>query len=176
MEMTSATRFRPENSASSPTPDLHHAVTSDDPFRDLERKKVVILGSGDMSLALSLAMRRAGMQPVVGSRTPESARIRLRSTGVQVKTLAEALKEERPPGSSRQPESVAERLQECLPESHVVKAFNTLSAFALQQGDVGGSKEVPISSDNDRAIRLVSDLVRNMGFSPRRLRRAEDGS
>ncbi|XP_063602336.1 metalloreductase STEAP3-like isoform X2 [Penaeus indicus] len=197
MEMSSTARFRPENTTPSPTPDPHRAVTSDDPFRDPERKeKVVILGSGDMSLALSLAMRRAGMQPVVGSRTPESARIRLRSTGVQVKALTEALKEgevilvaipaehhdslprhllagkivvdvsNRPPDSPRRPESVAERLQERLPESHVVKAFNTLSAFALQQGHVRGSKEVPISSDNDRAIRLVADLVRNVGLHP----------
>ncbi|ROT76906.1 putative metalloreductase STEAP3 isoform X6, partial [Penaeus vannamei] len=72
----------------------------------------------------------------------------------------------RSPDSPRRPESVAERLQECLPESHVVKAFNTLSAFALQQGDVRGSKEVPICSNSSRGRERVSALVKVLGFTP----------
>nr|XP_027217032.1 metalloreductase STEAP3-like [Penaeus vannamei] len=197
MEMTSHPRFRPEIPAPPPRPDPQHAVTSNDPFRDLERKeKVVILGSGDMCLGLSVALRRAGLQAVAGSRTPESARIRLRSTGLQVKSLTEALKEgevvlvtipaehhdslprhllagkivvdvsNRPPDSPVGPRAWQSACRSAFRRAHVVKAFNTLSAFALQQGDVRGSKEIPISSDNARARRLVSELVRNMGLHP----------
>ncbi|XP_037772710.1 metalloreductase STEAP3-like [Penaeus monodon] len=160
------------------------------------REKLVILGSGDMALALSMVMVRAGFQPVVGSRYPDSARQRLKCAAVTVTTLKEALEEgevvlvaipaehhgslprhllagkivvdvsNRPPNSPRRPESVAERLQECLPESHVVKAFNTLSAFALQQGDVRGSKEVPICSNSSRGRERVSALAKSLGFTP----------
>lgn len=159
-------------------------------------EKVVILGSGDMALALATVMVRAGLQPVVGSRCPDSARQRLKIAAVTVTTLKEALEQgevvlvaipaehhdslprhllagkivvdvsNRSPDSPRRPESVAERLQECLPESHVVKAFNTLSAFALQQGDVRGSKEVPICSNSSRGRERVSALVKVLGFTP----------
>ncbi|ROT73383.1 putative metalloreductase STEAP3 isoform X2, partial [Penaeus vannamei] len=71
-----------------------------------------------------------------------------------------------PPDSPVGPRAWQSACRSAFRRAHVVKAFNTLSAFALQQGDVRGSKEIPISSDNARARRLVSELVRNMGLHP----------
>ncbi|XP_042871597.1 metalloreductase STEAP3-like [Penaeus japonicus] len=211
MEMTPSSTFKMEASPQGQGPPSQRrlatepkekdlglgGMTSDDPVPHHERKKkVVILGSGDMSLALCQALVRVGMRPVVGSRTPESARPCLRLPGVRVTSVQEALTEgemvlvaipaehhealprqllegkivvdvsNRPAESPRRAVSVAECLQGSLPESHVVKAFNTLSAFALQQGNVRGSREVPISSDSEWARGQVSELVRKLGFQP----------
>ncbi|XP_042871606.1 metalloreductase STEAP3-like isoform X2 [Penaeus japonicus] len=160
------------------------------------KERLVILGSGDMALALCLATLRSGLKPVVGSRFPNSARQRLKCADVTVTTVKEALTEgemvlvaipaehheslprqllegkivvdvsNRPPDSRPGPVSVAECLQGSLPESHVVKAFNTLSAFALQQGDVRGSREVPICGNSTHGRERVSALVKALGFTP----------
>ncbi|KAK7072151.1 Metalloreductase steap3 [Halocaridina rubra] len=62
--------------------------------------------------------------------------------------------------------SNAEYLQGLVPEGKVVKGFNVLSAYALENGGLQGSKEVFISGDHQDAKVVVSDLVRAMGFHP----------
>ncbi|XP_076049953.1 metalloreductase STEAP4-like [Oratosquilla oratoria] len=69
------------------------------------------------------------------------------------------------PRSPDQP-SNAEMLQALLPKSQVVKAFNVLSAYALENSQAQGSKEIPIASDNEHAKRVVMDLARAMGYNP----------
>ncbi|XP_042871620.1 metalloreductase STEAP4-like [Penaeus japonicus] len=189
---------------------LHHHTSSngrksDDDDKDelpkdsgdkMKSKKVVFLGSGDMTLALSVAMSRACLQPVVGSRHPERAKVRLKDIGAIVTTVNEALSHSdivilaipadhhhslprqelknkivvdisnRAPGTSSRDQSLAEKLQEILPESHVVKAFNTISAYALQHGNIQGSREVPICSNDERARGRVSELTRDLGLTP----------
>ncbi|XP_063602514.1 metalloreductase STEAP4-like [Penaeus indicus] len=176
---------------------------NDDNKNDLQRvsgenenKKVVFIGSGDMTLALSVAMSRACLQPVVGSRQPDRAKVRLKEVAI-VTTVSEALSQgeivilaipadhhhslprqelrnkivvdisNRAPGSSSKKDlSLGERLQEILPESHVVKAFNTISAYALQHGNIQGSREVPICGNDSRARAKVSELTRDLGLTP----------
>ncbi|ROT63443.1 dudulin 4 [Penaeus vannamei] len=175
---------------------------SGDKSGDLQRvsevnknRKVVFMGSGDMTLALSIAMSRSRLQPVVGSRNPDRARGRLKEVAM-VTTVNEALSHSdmvilaipadhhhslprqelknkivvdisnRSPGSSSKDLSLAERLQEVLPESHVVKAFNTISAYALQHGNIQGSREVPICGNNERARGRVAELTRDLGLTP----------
>merc|ERR1711997_248709 len=63
-------------------------------------------------------------------------------------------------------ESQAEYLQSILPRSAVVKAFNVLSAYALESGGLQGSKEVFYAGDVHSAKEEVSGLIRMMGFTP----------
>merc|ERR1711997_540544 len=63
-------------------------------------------------------------------------------------------------------ESQAEYLQSMLPRSAVVKAFNVLSAYALESGGIQGSKEVFYAGDVHSAKEEVSGLIRTLGFSP----------
>jgi predicted dinucleotide-binding enzyme len=63
--------------------------------------------------------------------------------------------------------SIAEELQERLPKSRVVKAFNTL--FASRQADpvVGGHPvDGFVASDDDKAKAAVLDALEGMGFRP----------
>lgn len=62
--------------------------------------------------------------------------------------------------------SNAEYLQGLVPEAKVVKGFNVLSAYALENGGIQGSKEVYLASDHMDAKTKVSDIVRMMGFHP----------
>ncbi|XP_037772565.1 metalloreductase STEAP4-like [Penaeus monodon] len=184
----------------------HHASSAEqkngENSDDLQRvaaenknKNVVFIGSGDMTLALSVAMSRACLQPVVGSRHPDRAKVRLKEVAI-VTTVSEALSRgdvvilaipadhhhslprqelknkivvdisNRAPGSSFKNLSLGEKLQELLPESHVVKAFNTLSAYALQHGNIQGSREVPICGNDATARARVSELARDLGLTP----------
>ncbi|XP_078682659.1 metalloreductase STEAP3-like [Branchiostoma floridae x Branchiostoma belcheri] len=56
--------------------------------------------------------------------------------------------------------------EEILDKSLVVKGFNVVSAWSLESGLVGGSKEVPICSDNKEARSEVIQLAKDMGLAP----------
>ncbi|KAK3852515.1 hypothetical protein Pcinc_040904 [Petrolisthes cinctipes] len=60
--------------------------------------------------------------------------------------------------------SLAEQLQEKLPRSYVIKAFNTVSAYVLQRGDLHRGREVPICGNEVRARAKVCQLVKGMGL------------
>merc|ERR1711997_1001037 len=62
--------------------------------------------------------------------------------------------------------SQAEYLQSILPRSAVVKAFNVLSAYALESGGLQGSKEVFYAGDVHSAKEEVNGLIRFLGFTP----------
>jgi DMSO/TMAO reductase YedYZ heme-binding membrane subunit len=61
-------------------------------------------------------------------------------------------------------ESNAEKLQRLFPESHVVKAFNTLSAYTLMTGHSAANQDVHIAADDDQAVQAVVEVVRRLGF------------
>lgn len=62
-------------------------------------------------------------------------------------------------------ESQAAWLQEMLPLVHVVKAFNTISAYSLNASfGENVNDRVHVCSDHDRARRTVMDLVQRMGM------------
>merc|ERR1711992_216738 len=67
---------------------------------------------------------------------------------------------------AKDPTSQAEYLQSLLPRSAVVKAFNVLSAYALESGGLQGSKEVFYAGDVHSAKEEVSRLIRMLGFTP----------
>ena len=59
----------------------------------------------------------------------------------------------------------AERLQAMAPAANVVKAFNVVSAYALERGLQGG-KQVMVAGESAAARRRVSALVADLGFFP----------
>ncbi|RKP39138.1 hypothetical protein BJ085DRAFT_30706 [Dimargaris cristalligena] len=67
----------------------------------------------------------------------------------------------------RQPAySIAEQLAQALPQTQVVKAFNTLSAYQLEH-DIGGpSPQVLVCTDYAEAQREIMNIVRTLGYTP----------
>lgn len=63
--------------------------------------------------------------------------------------------------------SAAELLAKELPDSSVVKAFNTDTAIALGAGEVGGTAlDVFVASDDEQAKKAVMKLVQAAGLRP----------
>uniref|UniRef100_A0A8C6GNM3 STEAP family member 3 n=1 Tax=Mus spicilegus TaxID=10103 RepID=A0A8C6GNM3_MUSSI len=63
-------------------------------------------------------------------------------------------------------QSNAEYLASLFPACTVVKAFNVISAWALQAGPRDGNRQVLICSDQPEAKRTISEMARAMGFTP----------
>ncbi|XP_042260996.1 metalloreductase STEAP3-like isoform X4 [Thunnus maccoyii] len=155
-----------------------------------------ILGTGDFSRSLARRLVASGYQVVVGSRTPkrsvalfpEEAEVTSQmeaasqadlvfvavfpehhSTLVCLKpalagkTLVDVSNGLR---INREGPSNAEQLADLFPESCVVKAFNTISAWTLQVGPRDGSRQVFLCSDSSKAKSSVIQLCRRMGFVP----------
>ncbi|XP_003475025.1 metalloreductase STEAP4 isoform X1 [Cavia porcellus] len=64
------------------------------------------------------------------------------------------------------PESNAEYLAQLVPGAHVVKAFNTISAWALQSGALDASRQVFVCGNDTNAKHRVMDIVRTLGLTP----------
>lgn len=79
------------------------------------------------------------------------------------KVLVDVSNAARPGGGAA---SNAERLAELFPKSSVVKAFNGVSAWALQAGAHDGSRQVPVCSDCPSSKAAVLQLARRLGFTP----------
>ncbi|XP_046564666.1 metalloreductase STEAP4-like [Haliotis rubra] len=62
--------------------------------------------------------------------------------------------------------SNAEFLQSLLPTATVVKAFNTTSAYIMENDIAGGSRNIFVASNDVSARDRVSNLAREMGFVP----------
>ena len=60
----------------------------------------------------------------------------------------------------------AERLADLLPGCHIVKAFNTVSAWSMQNDIYGASRNVFVCGDDISARKTVMQLAQEMGFSP----------
>ncbi|KYO26631.1 metalloreductase STEAP4 isoform B [Alligator mississippiensis] len=64
------------------------------------------------------------------------------------------------------PESNAEHLAQLVPGAKVVKAFNTVSAWALQSGTLDASRQVFVCGDDSKAKEMVMGIVRTLGLTP----------
>ena len=62
--------------------------------------------------------------------------------------------------------SNAERLQTMIPNAFVVKAFNTVSSFLMQNTTAGESRHIFVASDHPIAREKVITLAREMNFDP----------
>lgn len=64
------------------------------------------------------------------------------------------------------PESNAEYLAQLVPAAHVVKALNTISAWALQSGTIDASQQVFVCGSDSKAKQRVMDIVCTLGLIP----------
>ena len=62
--------------------------------------------------------------------------------------------------------SNAEYLQNLVPECTVVKAFNVISAYCMENDYNTSSRQVFIASDDESARAIVSNIARDMNFRP----------
>jgi len=63
--------------------------------------------------------------------------------------------------------SAAEELQQWLPNSKVVKAFNTTFAADFEQPVIDGKQvDAFIAGDDEKAIKTVTELIETVGFNP----------
>ncbi|XP_055494551.1 metalloreductase STEAP3 isoform X1 [Leucoraja erinacea] len=163
---------------------------------NLQKITVGILGTGDFARSLATRLVRSGYDVIVGSRYPKcneslfpsaievtsqreatnkaniifvavhhehySTLNELRD-GLMGKILVDVSNNVE---VNEREESNAERLASMFPESTVVKAFNVISAWALQSGARDGSKQVMICSNSQEARCMVVEIARNMGFIP----------
>ncbi|KAH3708216.1 metalloreductase STEAP4-like [Dreissena polymorpha] len=62
--------------------------------------------------------------------------------------------------------SHAEEIEKLFPKSRVVKAFNVISAYAMENDYDTSSKQVFIAGNNREAREIVVDITKNMNFRP----------
>merc|ERR1712241_1024305 len=161
-----------------------------------ETQVIAIIGSGDFGRALALRMGQSGYTGCIGSRNPQRNKALVEKVGAKLISTEEAIKSSRiiilavpKDFYERQPlhllenkividvsnrstvyrkeeQSQAEYLQSLLPRSAVIKAFNVLSAYALETGGIQGSKEVLYAGDVHSAKEETNQLIRFLGFTP----------
>lgn len=156
---------------------------------------VCIFGTGDFGRSLALKLLQCGYSVVFGSRNPNSSKLvpkgveSLSHAEAAKKSdviiiaihrehydfltgLADVLKGKILVDVSNNlkinqyPESNAEYLSGLLPQCKVVKAFNTVSAWALQSGTLDASRQVFVCGDDSKAKEAVMEIARSLGLMP----------
>ncbi|CAL4132321.1 unnamed protein product, partial [Meganyctiphanes norvegica] len=61
--------------------------------------------------------------------------------------------------------SQAEILQQLVPLADVVKSFNVLSAYALENNVNQAAKQVPVASDSPRAKKMILELLKELNYT-----------
>ncbi|KAM9436834.1 metalloreductase STEAP4 [Clarias gariepinus] len=155
---------------------------------------VCILGTGDFGRSLGLRLLQAGYEVVYGSRNPQNSALvpkgakvmsqeeasqRARviflaihrdnyellsclSPVLEGKVLVDVSNNLK---KHQYTESNAEYLSMLVPKAHVVKAFNTISAWALQSGGLDASRQVLICGNNTDAKQAVTDISHSLGLT-----------
>ncbi|XP_064146031.1 metalloreductase STEAP4 isoform X1 [Loxodonta africana] len=160
-----------------------------------KQETVCIFGTGDFGRSLGFKMLQCGYSVVFGSRNPQmssllpsSAEVLSYSEAAQksdiiivtihrehydfLTELTEVLNGKILVDVSNNlkinqyPESNAEYLAQLVPGTHVVKAFNTISAWALQSGALDASRQVFVCGNDSKAKQRVMDIVRTLGLTP----------
>ncbi|CAB1334253.1 unnamed protein product [Coregonus sp. 'balchen'] len=160
----------------------------------LEYERVCVFGTGDMGRSLGLRLLQAGYGVVFGSRRPHSSSLlphRAQVLGhaaaaqsahlifiavqrehydflvplanqLKGKVLVDLSNNLR---KNQYPEANAEYLQSLVPGAEVVKGFNTLSAWALQNGPSDANRQVYICGESAEAKQAVMAVATKLGFS-----------
>ncbi|KAF3691879.1 Metalloreductase STEAP4 [Channa argus] len=159
-----------------------------------KQELLCIFGTGDLGRTLGQCLLQTGYRVVYGSRRPHScgplpqgAQVMSHEAAAQsaslvfvcihrhnygfLETLAPGLKGKVLVDVSNNlrkdlyPEANAEYLQSLIPGAHVVKAFNTLSAWALQNGPSDANRQVYLCGNNAEAKQAVSEIASKLSFS-----------
>ncbi|XP_015709007.1 metalloreductase STEAP4 [Coturnix japonica] len=160
-----------------------------------KRETVCIFGTGDFGRALGHKLLQSGYPVVFGSRNPwpsslipKDAEVLSHAEAAQKAAIIIiaiqrqhydflASLEETLHGKvlvdisnnlkiNQYPESNAKYLAQLVPSARVVKAFNTVSAWALQSGTLDASRQVFVCGDDTEAKQMVMDIVRALGLTP----------
>uniref|UniRef100_A0A8C8CNU6 Metalloreductase STEAP4 n=1 Tax=Oncorhynchus tshawytscha TaxID=74940 RepID=A0A8C8CNU6_ONCTS len=160
-----------------------------------ELERVCVFGTGDLGRSLGLRLLQAGYGVVFGSRRPHSSSSLLphgaqvlghaaaaqsahlifiavqrehydflvplanQLKGKVLVDLSNNLKK------NQYPEANAEYLQSLVPGAEVVKGFNTLSAWSLQNGPSDANRQVYICGESVEAKQAVIAVAIKLGFS-----------
>ncbi|XP_053568946.1 metalloreductase STEAP4 [Bombina bombina] len=156
---------------------------------------ICIFGTGDFGRSLGLKMLQCGYSVVFGSRNPKSSNLTPKGAEVLshteaaqkssiiilavhrehysfLKNLTEILEGKVLVDVSNNlkinqyTESNAEFLASIVPGANVVKAFNTVSAWALQSGTLDASRQVFVCGDDAKSKQMVMDIVRALSLTP----------
>lgn len=159
-----------------------------------EQELLCIFGTGDFGRSLGQRLLQSGYRVVYGSRRPHScgplpqgAQVMNHAAAAQsaglvllcvhrehygfLETLAPQLKGKVVVDVSNNlkknlyPEANAEYLQRLIPGAHVVKAFNTLSAWALQNGPSDANRQVYLCGNSAEAKQAVAEISTKLGFT-----------
>uniref|UniRef100_A0A673BG59 Metalloreductase STEAP4-like n=1 Tax=Sphaeramia orbicularis TaxID=375764 RepID=A0A673BG59_9TELE len=159
-----------------------------------EPELLCIFGTGDLGRSLGQRLLQSGYKVVYGSRRPHScgpvpqgAQVMSHTAAAQsasvvficiqrehygfLEQLAPQLKRKVLVDVSNNlrknlyPEANAEYLQRLTPEAYVVKAFNTLSAWALQNGPSDSNRQVYLCGNSTEAKEAVTEIATRLGFS-----------
>lgn len=159
-----------------------------------EQELLCIFGTGDLGRSLGQRLLQNGYRVVYGSRRPHScgplpqgAQVMSHAAAAQsaslvficihrehynfLEMLAPQLRGKVLVDVSNNlkknlyPEANAEYLQRLIPESHVVKAFNTLSAWTVQNGPSDANRQVYICGNSAEAKQAVAEVATKLGFS-----------
>ncbi|XP_053121928.1 metalloreductase STEAP4 isoform X2 [Hemicordylus capensis] len=160
-----------------------------------KKETVCIFGTGDFGRSLGYKLMQCGYAVVFGSRNPQTSGLIPQGATVLPHAEAaetsdiiiiavhrihysflENLKEvlngkvlvdvSNNLKINQYPESNAEYLAQLLRESKVVKAFNTVSAWALQSGALDASRQVFVCGDDCNSKEKVMGMVRSLGLTP----------
>ncbi|KAG7242067.1 hypothetical protein INR49_024113 [Caranx melampygus] len=159
-----------------------------------EPELLCIFGTGDLGRSLGHRLLQSGYRVVYGSRRPHSCGPLPQGTQVMshaeaaqsaslvficihrqhydfMETLAPQLTGKVLVDVSNNlkkniyPEANAEYLQRLIPGAHVVKAFNTLSAWALQNGPSDANRQVYLCGNSAEAKQAVTVTATKLGFT-----------
>ncbi|CAL8361745.1 unnamed protein product [Arctogadus glacialis] len=159
-----------------------------------ERELLCIFGTGDLGRSLGQRLLQTGYRVVYGSRRPHScgplppgAQVMSHTEAAQLAAVVivcvhrehyHFLEEVAPQlkgkvlvdvsNNSKKglyPESNAEFLQSLIPAASVVKAFNTVSAWSLQNGPSDAHRQVFLCGDKAEAKQKVRELATRLGLS-----------
>lgn len=159
-----------------------------------QQELLCIFGTGDFGRSLGQRLLHSGYRLVYGSRrpggcgpVPPGAQVMSHASAAQpapllflcihrenydfLKSLAPQLQGKVLVDVSNNleknmyPEANAEYLQRLIPGAHVVKAFNTLSAWALQNGPSDASRQVHLCGNDSEAKQAVAAVATKLGLS-----------
>ncbi|XP_043824768.1 metalloreductase STEAP4 [Dromiciops gliroides] len=160
-----------------------------------KQETVCVFGTGDFGRSLGNKMFQCGYSVVFGSRNPELSGLHPKGIEVlshaeaakksdliiiaihrehydfltqfaeelQGKILVDISNNLK---INQYPKSNAEYLAQLVPGAKIVKAFNTISAWALQSGTLDASRQVFVCGDDKESKQRVMDIGRALGLAP----------
>ncbi|XP_060681525.1 metalloreductase STEAP4 [Hemiscyllium ocellatum] len=160
-----------------------------------KRDTICIFGTGDFGRSFGMRLLKSGYPVVYGSRDPRSSTllpsgaqvfshvealntskiiflavhrenydfISALSDQLDGKVLVDVSNNLK---MNQYPESNAQYLSQLVPKAKVVKGFNTVSAWALQSGNLDASSQVFVCGDDNQSKQLVMDIARSIGLIP----------